>query len=377
MSLIDGYCASKFERVKEAFGHNFEANDEIGASVSIFSGSDRLVDLWGGHTNRERSTPWQEDTLVNVWSTTKGVMAACFAASVDRGALSYGDRVGDHWPEFAVAGKQDVTIGALLSHQSGLCGFRSPATTEDYYNLEGAAARLAAADPFWPPGSQSGYHAMSIGALGSALLKRAEGRYVQQFVADELNIALGLDIFVGLPAEHTGRCTTLIAPPELNSATTATGPELTEAQTATLANPPLDAMIANTSEWRAADIPSANGHATARALAELYAMHVSKSEQSPGLASRKTIQQATRAQCDGVDVILGIEVCWGCGFMLNSTGLYGPNPNAFGHSGWGGSFAFADPDAGIGVAYTMNRMGTDLVGDPRNGTLIEAVYASL
>lgn len=377
MTLVDGYCAEKFESVKAAFEHNFEANDEIGASVSIFSGSERLVDLWGGHTDRERSAPWQEDTLVNVWSTTKGVMAACFASAVDRGALNYDDKVGDHWPEFAVAGKQDVTIGALLSHQSGLCGFRSPAATEDYYDLETAAARLAAAEPFWPPGSQSGYHAISIGALGSALLKRAEGRYVQDFVADELNAALGLDIFVGLPAEHANRCALLIAPPEMDSAATATAPEITEAQIATLANPPLDAMTANTSEWRAADIPSANGHATARALAELYAMHVSKSELSQRLASQKAIQQATQTQCDGVDVILGIEARWGCGFMLNSTGLYGPNPNAFGHSGWGGSFAFADPDAEIGVAYTMNRMGTDLAGDPRNGALIEAIYASL
>ena len=377
MTLIDGYCAPKFERVKEAFEQNFEANDEIGASVSIFCGSDRLVDLWGGHTDREKSTPWQEDTLVNVWSTTKGVLAACFAAAVDGGALNYDDKVADHWPEFAVGGKQNVSVGELLSHQSGLCGFRSPAATEDYYDLETAAARLAAAEPFWPPGSQSGYHAISIGALGSALLKRTEGRYVQQFVADELNTALGLDIFIGLPSEHTNRCSLLIAPPEMDSAATSTSPELTEAQIATLANPPLDAMTANTAEWRAADIPSANGHATARALAELYAMHVSKSETSQRLASQKAIQQATQPQCDGVDVILGIEARWGCGFMLNSTGLYGPNPNAFGHSGWGGSFAFADPDAGIGVAYTMNRMGTDLVGDPRNGALIEAIYASL
>lgn len=376
MTLINGSCAPNLQKVKDAFEQNFEVHDEIGAAVSVYSGSECLVDLWGGHIDDKKAARWQEDTLVNVWSTTKGVMAACFAAAVDRGALNFDDKVAQHWPEFAAAGKQDVTIGALLSHQSGLCGFRTPAATEDYYDVEKAAARFAEAEPFWPPGSQSGYHAISIGALGSALLKRAEGRYVQQFVADELNAGLGLDIFVGLPTEHAGRCATLIAPPELDSAATAAAPELTEAQVATLANPALDAMTGNTPGWRAADIPSANGHATARALAELYAMHVTDADNRRRLASHEAIQLATQPQCDGMDVIIGIEARWGCGFMLNSIGLYGPNPNAFGHSGWGGSFAFADPDLGIGVAYTMNRMGTDLVGDPRNSALIDAIYAS-
>lgn len=266
----------------------------------------------------------------------------------------------------------------LLSHQSGLCGFRDPSSIEDYYDVESAAARLAVAEPFWPPGSQSGYHAISIGALASELLNRAEGRYVREFVADELKDGLGLDIFVGLPPEQSGRCAQLIAPLDLDTAATARSPELTEAQIATLANPPMDAMVGNTRAWRASDIPSANGHATARALAALYASLVNHgSSSSARIASQQAIRLATRPQCDGVDVILGIEARWGCGFLLNSTALYGPNPNAFGHSGWGGSFAFADPDAGIGVAYTMNRMGTDLVGDPRNEALIDAIYAAL
>ena len=376
MTKIEGHCAPEFAAVETAFSENFKTRGDIGAAVSVYAGTECLIDLWGGYQDAEETAPWQRDTKVNIWSTTKGITAVCFAMAVERGVLSYDDKVATYWPEFAVGGKQDITISMLLSHQAGLCGFREPATIKDYYDIESAASRLAAAEPFWSPGSQSGYHAISIGALASALFRRAEGRYIREFVDAELRQKCGLDIHIGLPENHSHECAELLAPSGLDSE--ATAPVLNEAQIAALANPPMDAMVANTSPWRSAEIPSANGHATARALARLYAAIGAENPiEGHTLISRKTLQRASDMQIEGVDAVLGVPARWANGFLLNTDGLYGPNAGTFGHSGWGGSFAFADPVSGIAVAYTMNRMGTDLVGDPRNKALIDSIYTSL
>lgn len=376
MTKIDGHCAPGFRDVETAFRENFTTRGDIGAAVSVFAGTECVIDLWGGYQDAEETTAWHRDTKVNIWSTTKGITAACFAMAVERGVLSYGDKVAKYWPEFALGGKQDITISMLLSHQAGLCGFREPATIEDYYDVESAAARLAASQPIWPPGSQSGYHAISIGALASALFKRAEGRYIRDFVEAELRQECGLDIHIGMPAAHSHECADLVAPNGLDSE--ATAPVLNDAQMAALANPPMDAMIANTAAWRAAEIPSANGHSTARDLANLYAALCTATPlNGHALISRNTLERASNMQIEGIDAVLGVSTRWANGFLLNTDGLYGPTPETFGHSGWGGSFAFADPVSGIAVAYTMNRMGTDLVGDPRNKALIDSIYSSL
>lgn len=373
-TTVSGICAPKFARVKEAFEQNFRVNDEIGASLSVYTGGDCLVDIWGGHLDRAKSLPWQDNTLVNVWSSTKGVMAACYAIAVGRGQLDYDDEVARYWPEFSEVGNGAIRVCDLLSHQAGLCGFASPANIEDFYDVEAASARLISADPFWSLGAGAGYHAISIGALGSALFKRVEGRYIRQFVFEELNSRLGLDLFVGLPEPETHRCTPLIAPVDLDSADAAGQVEMSPEQIAALANPLMDAEIALSAAWRQADIPSANGHATARGLAALYG---SMAVNDGRVVDRTAVGKAALSQWSGTDRVLGLEAEWANGFLLNRTGLYGPNPEAFGHSGWGGSFAFADPIAGFGVAYTMNRMGTDLVDDPRNKSIIDAIYASL
>lgn len=376
MTQAQGHCNDQFSAVKVAFEENFESRGDLGASVSVYRNGERLVDLWGGRLGLDRAEPWAKDTLVNIWSTTKGVTAACFAMAVDRGALAYEDKVADHWPEFAAAGKDGVTVAMLLSHQAGLCGFRERATLDDLYDVERAAAKLAAIEPFWTPGKQSGYHAITMGALASALLKRAEGRTVAQFVEDELRQGFGMDIFVGAPDAELSRVSDVTAPPMMGSADAAQ--DFTPAQIAALANPAFEPTVANLPEWRRAEIPSANGHATARSLARLYSALASDGEiDGRPIACKETLRQATSPQIEGVDAVLSIEARWGCGFLLNTNGLYGPNPESFGHSGWGGSFAFGDPSTGLGVAYTMNQMGTDLVGDPRNTALIEAVYASI
>jgi CubicO group peptidase (beta-lactamase class C family) len=367
--VISGACDDRFSDVRAAFAANFAERGEVGASVTVIVGGKTVVDLAGGWANAAETRPWQRNTLVNVWSTTKGVAATCFAMLVDAGKVSYTDAVADYWPEFAAEGKGDVTIAQLLSHQAGLCGFTASATVEDLLSGRPAADRLAAQAPFWPLGTGSGYHAITGGILGTELFRRIEGRSIQAFVADELRTKRGLDVAIGLPQADDARRGELIAPPEMDS--TQSG-AFTPVQLAALANPVLDPLSPNDPAWRQADLPSANGHASAQGLASLYAMLI-----DGRLIGPDALGKAIAACVEGPDLVLGIPARWGAGFLLNSDGIYGPNDTAFGHSGWGGSFAFADPDGRVAMSYTMNRMGTQLRDDPRGLALINAVYGAL
>jgi CubicO group peptidase (beta-lactamase class C family) len=374
VSVVQGRWASRFGGVAEAFAANLRDRGEVGAAFALVLGGETVVDIWGGWQDGARSRPWRRDTLVNVWSSTKGLNATCFAMLVDRGLIAYADPVARYWPEFAAAGKGDVTIAMLLSHQAGLSGFDTPAEMEDLYGGEAAAARLAAQAPLWPPGSGSGYHAITIGILSAALFRRITGRSLRNFIAEEIADRHGLDMAVGLPAKDADRAAEMLAPLTMGSAGIGA---LTPPQIAALANPSLDPRLPNTAAWRAAELPSANGFTNAAALAGLYARLLPSWPDAGRLASTGTIAQATRWRIEGVDLVLGLHARWAAGFLLNSDALYGPNPDAFGHSGWGGSFAFADPAADVAMAYTMNQMSEGLRGDPRAMALIEAVYASL
>jgi len=365
---VSGHCDPRFAAVREALHANFTERGEIGAAVTVIVDGAVAVDLTAGWRDAARTRPWQPDTLVNVWSSTKGVAAACFAMLVDAGRISYDDPVARHWPDFAAEGKAAVTIGQLLSHQAGLCGFTTPATFADLLAGPAAAARLAAQAPLWQPGTASGYHAISVGILATELFRRITGTSLRQFVADDLRARRGFDISIGLDARDESRRAEVIAQPEMDSAQMGS---LTPPQIAALANPPLDPLAPNRREWRDADLPSANGHGNARALAELYAALI-----DGRLVSPDTLSKATRTQIESVDLVLGLSARWGAGFLMNTDGIYGPNRGAFGHSGWGGSFAMADPGAQIAMSYTMNRMGVQLRDDPRAKALISAVYAA-
>lgn len=365
---ISGHCDPRFEAVKTVFEENFSERGDVGAALCLVVEGRPVVDLHGGWRDAARTQEWAADTLVNLWSTTKGVGAICFAILADRALLAYDDPVSRYWPAFGAEGKEGVTIGMLLSHQAGLSGFASPATAADLFAGEEAANRLAAQAPLWEPGTGSGYHAISIGILATELFRRIEGRSLKDFVRDELAGKLGLDIAIGLAGSEETRRAEIIAPPEMSSADIG---QLTPPQIAALANPPLDPLLPNDLAWRAADLVSANGHSNAAALAQLYAHF------ADGLVGPATLAAATQPRIEGVDLVLGLPARWAAGFLINSDGIYGPNEAAFGHSGWGGSFAFADPVAKLAVSYTMNRMGTMLRDDPRDVALINAVYGCI
>jgi CubicO group peptidase (beta-lactamase class C family) len=370
MNQIQGKAQPAFAAVTREFERNFSERGDVGASLAIVRDGELVVDLWGGALDSAGRRPWAKDSVVNIWSTTKAVNALCFAMLVDRGQAAYADPVARWWPEFAAHGKEAVTIAMLLSHQAGLCSFRDPAVVEDFYDQRRAAARLAASEPLWPPGSRSGYHAISIGVLAGELFRRIEGRSLGRFIVQELSGPLGLDLTLGLAESEEPRRAEMIAPPELATSNMTT--DLNPSQVAAYLNPVIEPLLPNTAAWRACELSSANGFSNARSLATLFGAVAVGEVLSPAV-----LAQATTEQIRGVDEVLGVPVRWGAGFLLNTDGLYGPREDAFGHSGWGGSFMMIDPGKRTAIAYTMNRMGTDLVGDPRDVALIAAAYEGL
>jgi CubicO group peptidase (beta-lactamase class C family) len=384
---VDGACDPAFEPVADAFADNFRSRGDVGAAVSVTVDGRTVVDLWGGDAAPGR--PWQRGTIVNVWSSTKGVVAVAAQMLVDRGLLDLDAPVASYWPEFAAAGKESIPVRYLLSHRAGLSGARRPLSVDDLSDWGTVTAALAASEPWWEPGTASGYHALSFGYLVGEVIRRVTGRSVGAFVADEIAGPLGADIAIGLDDSHIARCATLsMDPPPPDSANAAMFAQLDPAALAALANPsmaaPGAADIGNADRWRRAEIPAANGHATAAALATVYAvLACGGADAGTRLLSADAAERIREGQGRAVDLVLGAGNAglpneWALGVLLSGPeGLYGPNPRAFGHSGYGGSFGMADPEARLSIGYVMNHMGNNLSGDPRQVALTDAVYACL
>jgi len=307
--------------------------------------------------------------LVNLWSTTKGIAALCVARLVDRGSLSYADRVADHWPEFAAAGKRDVTVAQMLSHQAGLPGFAEAVTLDDLFDQEGCAARLAAQAPLWEPGTANGYHAATWGVLAAELVRRVDGRTIGRFLAEELAGPAGADFHIGLPPALDSRVADLVPP---DRPVDLAALEMNPAMMMALASPALDPARANGRDWRAAELPAMNGHGSAQGIAKLYAGAISGEMLSPD-----ALAAMTRIAADRIDLVIGFNPQWGMGVATNGSGMFGPLPDVFGHSGWGGSFGCAHRPSGLAIGYALNHMGPELVGDPRATALCAAVFACL
>jgi CubicO group peptidase (beta-lactamase class C family) len=377
-TAIGGVAAPGFERVRDAFAANFERDDayrEVGASLAVYRGETLVVDLWGGWRDAGETIPWTPDTLVNVWSTTKGVTAIALAKLVDQGRLDYAAPVARYWPEFAQNGKATITVSQLLSHQAGLPGFVEPTPLEDFYDWETVTRRLAAQAPMWAPGTRNSYHAMTFGFLAGELIRRASGLSVGQFLAREVAGPLGADVFIGLPEPEEARVAPLIAPRiAAPFDIEAMAPEAAMA----LTNPLMAPTLCNERAWRAAEIPAGNGQASARGLARLYAaMANGGSLGGVRLMGQETVEAMIEVQTERVDVLLGVAPQWGRGVTRNGAGVYGPEPGVFGHAGWGGSFGCGDLKAKLAIGYVLNQMGDRVVGDPRSTGLCEAIYACL
>ncbi|GGZ37537.1 serine hydrolase domain-containing protein [Streptomyces poonensis] len=384
MSQVHGHCDPRFEAVRTAFEENFRDRDELGAAVAVTLDGTTVVDLWGGWADPARTRPWERDTLVNVWSTSKGPTALCAHILADQGLLDLDAPVAAYWPEFAAAGKEGVLVRHLLSHRAGLAGLREPHSLEQLCDWELTVRRLAAQEPWWEPGTRSGYHALTFGFLVGEVVRRITGMLPGAFLEREVTRPLGIDFTIGLPEKEWGRAAELVAPPAVRrDPQAAVSAEPAPVAIAALANPVVGAAGAVSPRWRAAEVPAANGHGTARAVAELYGILALRGAWGGRrVLSPEAAERVREGQGSCRDLVLGAgfahETEIGLGLWLSGpNGSYGSNPRAFGHDGYGGSCGLADPEAGVSVGYVMNRMGPHIADDPRKMALVEAVYGCL
>ena len=374
---IQGACAPRFAAVRDAFAANFDAGREVGASFAVTLDGEPVVDLWAGHADASGTRPWTENTIVNVFSTTKAMTAIVAHMLVDRGLLDVDVPVAYYWPEFATAGKASIPVRQLLSHTAGLAGVTPPLPSEALFDWTRMTDALAAEAPWWTPGTASGYHAMTYGYLVGEVVRRITGRSLGTFFREEVACPLGADFHIGLPASEDGRVAEMVPPPRGEAAIGVLDPTTIAGRV--LSNPPLRPEAANRLEWRRAEIPAANGHGNARSVARvLAALACGGALDGVRLLRETTLRRAITEQFYGKDLVLGRTFRWGLGFMLTSTAMpLGPNPHIFGHGGWGGSLGFADLDARVSWAYIMNKMSPGTTGDFRVAGMLAALYQAI
>ena len=374
---IEGHVAAGFEPVKDTFAELWE-DIEVGASCCALYQGDKVVDIWGGFTDAEMSTPWESDTLINVYSTTKGMASLALAILFDEGFIDYDEKVTTYWPEFGAEGKQDVTVGQLLSHQAGLCGVETKLEVEDLYDFDKMVNLLAAQKPLWEPGTAVGYHAITWGYFPGELVRRITGKTLGQYFREKIAEPLGADFYIGLPDSEMSRCGILIGPNRARKKPRLTDVlEMPELYPISLQNPSIAPYRdASSDVWRRAEIAAANGQGNARGIATVYAALANGGALGDAkIISPEAIAEATKLEVDGdVDLVVGVPVRRARGFMLNTDGAYGPFEDSFGHGGAGGSSGFADPHNNVGFGYAMNQMQPDAVATPRSMKLIDSLY---
>jgi CubicO group peptidase (beta-lactamase class C family) len=371
---ISGFAPPRFGAVKDAFAANFTAGEELGARFTLVEAGETVLDLWAGFADRERARPFDETTLTPIFSTTKAVAALLIARLVDAGKLDYAQTVASVWPEFAQAGKAEITVDQVMSHQGGLSGFPDPMAPSLWFDWDAICAKLAAMAPLWPPGTASGYHPITFGYLAGEIFRRVDGRRMGAAFREDLAKPFGLDIWIGLPDSEAGRVAELQRPKALPNFG-----HHNEATRAAFLTPWAQPGGGGAAALRSFDLPSATGLATAQALARLMGALANDGWlDGENILSPALIAEAARSRIRGQDLVLPYEMSWGAGFMRNETvHPWGSGNATFGHSGWGGSCVFADPDRKLAGAYVMNRQSTDLLGDSRPRRLIEAAYAGL
>ncbi|MFI5783112.1 serine hydrolase domain-containing protein [Nocardia sp. NPDC051570] len=361
---LHGTCDPRFDTVRDAFAENFAEHGEIGAALSVFHRGDCVVDLWAGTADLRTGHAWQEDTLCGVLSATKGVTATCVNILIDRGVLDPAAPVATYWPEFARAGKAEITVAWLLSHQAGLPRLDAPLPLEQALRWNPMIDALAVQKPSWTPGTAHGYHPQTFGWLAGELIRRIDGRSVSAFLAEEIAEPLQLDLHIGLPTAEHHRLARLVFNESPDRATPRRPP-------IALTTPPIDFTDAGTF---LAEMPAVNGVATARALAHLYAALI---DPAAPLLSPATIAAATTEQVSGHDVTLQAPTRFGLGYSLHSQTFPLLSESSFGHSGKGGSLAFADTADQLAVAYIPNHLLSGYGHDPRRTALFEALRRAL
>lgn len=373
---VSGHVAPGFDPVREAFDANFAERGELGAAFTLIRDGEILVDLRGGYADRKKERVWGEDTIVPVFSTGKAVTALVVAWLVDQGRLEYDAPVAEIWPEFSQEGKGAVTLAQALSHQAGLPGYDQEMDPSDWFDRPLMEERFAAMAPVWPLGEGSGYHPISFGVLADAVVRRADekGRTVGGILRDVICGPRGIDFHIGVDESDHARAAEHVLPPR--------APDLGKINTAkelAFMKPWSSPGRRGAAAWRSAELPAANGHGTARAVARLMAPFATGGAlDGEAFVSGGVIKDAMKQRVAGEDRVLPFDLAFGAGVMINrGSRAFGPEPHAVGHYGFGGSCGFADPERGLSGAYVMNRQMDVLVGDARAKALIEAAYGCL
>ncbi len=371
--MVSGFADERFAGVRAIFEDNLASGRDTGACVAITLEGEPVVDLWGGWADKARTRPWEKDTIVNVFSVTKTMTALCTLILADRGQLDYAAPVARYWPEFAAAGKERVTVAQLMSHASGLSGWRAPIEVADLYDWDKATSLLAAQEPWWEPGTASGYHGTTQGYLVGEVVRRIDGRTLGNFFREEVAEPLGADFHIGFGPEHDHRVAELI-PPEGPPAANWTPSEL---QLNLTTNPKMDVLEAHTRSWRAAEIPAAGGHGNARSIAQVHAILANGGvAQGKRFLSEAGCRKALEHQISGTDLVLGLPVTLGIGFGLAAM-LDQPSANSMFWSGYGGSLSLIDMEARTSFAFTMNQMGATTFGDERSLAMARVMWRAL
>jgi CubicO group peptidase (beta-lactamase class C family) len=373
--MADGAILDRFTNVRHAFEANLASGADVGASFCATVEGETVVDLWGGYADVARTRPWERDTIVNVYSTTKTMTALTALLLADRGELDFDAPVARYWPEFAANGKERIKVSHLMSHSAGLSGWKEPITNDDLYDWEKMTSLLAAQAPFWEPGTASGYHGLTQGYLVGEVVRRIAGRSLGTVFRQEIAEPLGADFHIGLPASEDHRVAELIAP--------APGTGMGDGEQSELGanmsgNPGVDVSATRTRGWRGAEIPAAGGTGNARAVAEIHAIlangGVAKGRR---FMSEAGCRKALELQIEGEDLILRSPARFGMGFGLPGGMVPLPNPNSLFWGGYGGSLIIIDMDARTTFSYVMNRMEGTTTGDMRAMSLCLAMWQAM
>ena len=388
--LMSGDVDEGYGKVADVFRRNLRSGQEVGAAFAVYRDGRKVVDLWAGFRNGFTQAPWQRDTLVNVFSTTKGVASLAVAVAASRGLISYDAKVADYWPEFAQAGKGAITVRQLLAHQAGLPAIKPLLTVDDLADPTSLSAKIAAQAPAWAPGTQHGYHGFTLGWYQGELIRRVDpaGRTLGRFFAEEIAEPLGLDFHIGLPASvnrervahlHVWSRAKLLLHMPRALAVASFNPFSLTVRSCMVAKGINGAEPAhfNREELRMVEIPSGNGTGDARSIAKLYGSAATGgSEIGLTPSTLDALKKPAIPPTHGLrDKVLHLDTSYSLGFgkPIPEVAVFGSSDKAFGTPGLGGSFGFADPDTAIGYAYVMNKLGVHPV-DPRESGLRKALF---
>jgi len=375
---VQGTCDPRFSGVRDAFAAGFADGRELGASLAVEIDGRTVLDVWGGHADADRTRAWERDTIACTFSCTKGLAAIALLMLVERGVVDLDAPVAKWWPEFADAGKDGILVRWLLTHEAGMSAISRPMPFGSLSDWGAMTDALAAQEPSWEPGTAHGYHGVTFGHLVGEVVRRADGRTIGAFLRDELSGPLGIDCFLGLPYREEARTADMSIELTDGAPTFFSHWKPDGLGPKSFGNPPDCNVIEHTNSraFRAAEIPAANAHANARALARVYGA-LGKGD----IIGSALVAEAGRAHVDGHDLVMDLPTRFGLGFevtMPDAEFSFGPGARSFGHNGSGGSLGFLDPDAGIAFGYVMNLMQwTARRDDERWPPILDALYDAL